>query len=81
MYLRTSVLLFETEISYSSYFSLINLMDVNLLLLCSVSIFYRLRAPTPQYQIVFDMGNPWVNLGSSLPVSVYTRTLAPWVRV
>ena len=28
-----------------------------------------------------DTGNPWVFLGSSVPISVHTRTLEPWVQV
>jgi hypothetical protein len=34
-----------------------------------------------QVGIVLDMGNPWVFLALSLPVSVNTRTHGPWVRV
>ena len=35
----------------------------------------------PAFFIVFDTGNPWVKLRSSLPVPTKTRIHWPWVRV
>jgi len=32
-------------------------------------------------QLVMDTGNPWIFLGVSLPVPVYTRTHDVWVRI
>ena len=40
-----------------------------------------LLSPPYSIWIVLDMGNPWVFLTLSLPVSVCTRTHVSWVRV